>query len=65
MQIPLEDPPHKFVEETVQVPLRCDLFVLDFTGQHDARALKTIIAFLNPRKLVRPALPPVPGGNRY
>ncbi|KAM0790221.1 hypothetical protein ACM66B_005534 [Microbotryomycetes sp. NB124-2] len=46
------EPPHKYVVEVVQVPLRCLLLAIDMEGASDGRALKTILPQINPRKLV-------------
>ncbi|SGY25443.1 BQ5605_C018g08616 [Microbotryum silenes-dioicae] len=44
--------PHKYVVDEVQVRIVCSIFVVDFEGASDGRALKTILPQMNPRKLV-------------
>ncbi len=45
------EPPSKFVSETVTVALHCSLLFIDMEGQHDGRAIKTIIPSLHPRRI--------------
>lgn len=51
-QLILDDPPHKFVVDRVEVAMACGLLVIDMEGQTDGRSLKTILPQINPRKLV-------------
>ncbi|SCV73662.1 BQ2448_6092 [Microbotryum intermedium] len=44
--------PHKYIVEEVLVRMVCSVFVVDFEGASDGRALKTILPQMNPRKLV-------------
>lgn len=46
------EPPSKFVVEQVDVNVECQVMFVDMEGQHDGRAVKTIVPQLHPRKLV-------------
>lgn len=44
--------PSKFISDTISVDLKASVFYVDMDGIHDGQAIKTIIADLQPRKLV-------------
>lgn len=46
------EPPSKFIREEVTLDLRASIEYVDMDGMHDGQAIKTIIADLQPRKLV-------------
>ncbi|KAK8858512.1 hypothetical protein IAR55_002739 [Kwoniella newhampshirensis] len=50
-QLPPE-PPSKYVSEEVTLELRASVFFVDMEGLHDGQSIKTIIADLQPRKLI-------------
>ncbi|CAE6531277.1 unnamed protein product [Rhizoctonia solani] len=50
-KVPVE-PPSKFIVETVEVQLRCQLLFVDMDGLNDGRSVKTIIPQVNPRKMI-------------
>lgn len=45
--------PSKFISDTISVDLKASVFYVDMDGLHDGQTIKTIIADLQPRKLVR------------
>eukprot|EP00850_Spirogloea_muscicola_P008938 SM000049S16709 [mRNA] locus=s49:243078:248533:+ [translate_table: standard] len=48
----VEEAPSKVVTEDVTLQIRCQLAYLDFEGRSDGRSMKTIIAHVNPMKMV-------------
>jgi hypothetical protein len=46
------EPPSKYIQEEINVDLKCSIFYVDMEGLHDGRAIKTIIPSLNPRRVV-------------
>eukprot|EP00850_Spirogloea_muscicola_P005295 SM000024S07757 [mRNA] locus=s24:318967:324274:+ [translate_table: standard] len=48
----VEEAPSKVVTEDVTLQIRCQLAYLDFEGRSDGRSMKTIIAHVNPLKMV-------------
>jgi cleavage and polyadenylation specificity factor subunit 2 len=44
--------PSKFISDTISVDLKASVFYVDMDGLHDGQTIKTIIADLQPRKLV-------------
>ncbi|WWD18400.1 hypothetical protein CI109_102850 [Kwoniella shandongensis] len=46
------EPPSKYVTEEVVLDLRSSVFFVDMEGLHDGQSIKTIIADLQPRKLI-------------
>lgn len=44
--------PFKFVEETIQLNIKCRIHYVDMEGLSDGRSIKTIVPMVMPRKLV-------------
>lgn len=47
-----QEPPSKFIEETVSLEMTCQIDFIDMEGLGDGRALKTIIPQLEPRRVI-------------
>ncbi|KAG8717117.1 hypothetical protein FRC08_008152 [Ceratobasidium sp. 394] len=46
------EPPSKFISETMQIHVRCQVMFIDMEGLNDGRSVKTIIPQVNPRKMI-------------
>ncbi|QRV72872.1 cleavage and polyadenylation specificity factor subunit 2 [Ceratobasidium sp. AG-Ba] len=46
------EPPSKFISETMDLELRCQVMFIDMEGLNDGRSVKTIIPQVNPRKMI-------------
>jgi len=46
------EPPSKFISETMQIHLQCQVMFIDMEGLNDGRSVKTIIPQVNPRKMI-------------
>jgi cleavage and polyadenylation specificity factor subunit 2 len=44
--------PHKTVVESVTIDVRCRIIYIDYEGRSDGRSIKTLLATVEPRKLV-------------
>ena len=44
--------PHKYVTKRVPCVLNCSAFVVDLSGRADGKAIKSLLPYLNPKKLV-------------
>ncbi|KDQ64325.1 hypothetical protein JAAARDRAFT_116662 [Jaapia argillacea MUCL 33604] len=47
-----EEPPSKFVTTEIEIQLACRLLFIDLEGLNDARAVKTIVPKILPRKMI-------------